>query len=182
MIRHIRPRSMNSDPRPPAGRRTLPGPLALTMAVVGGLVVLSVGCGRLSGHPVVAVAREEVTTNRRVIDLLAGPGGKVTCSNAVAGRSSDTDGIAMLQFEASGPRGKGTVVVEGKKLGKEWGVTRLELRPAAGGEHLVLTSDLEARTGTDTPKFDPAEVKAATPAPPPPAEIEIALPPGGPGQ
>jgi len=173
--------SMTSDVRHIPGRRTPLGRLALT-ATVGGLVVLACGCGRLSGHPVVALAREEVTTNPRVVELLAGPGGKVSCSNAVMGRSSDTDGIAMLQFEASGPRGKGTVVVEGKKIGREWGVTLLELRPATGGEHLVLTSDLEARTGTDTPKFDPAAAKAATPAPPPPAEIEIALPPGGPGQ
>jgi hypothetical protein len=138
---------MTSDVRPIPGRRTPLGLLALT-ATVGGLVMLACGCGRLSGHPVVALAREEVTTNPRVVELLAGPGGKVSCSNAVMGRSSDTDGIAMLQFEASGPRGKGTVVVEGKKIGREWGVTLLELRPATGGEHLVLTSDLEARTGT----------------------------------
>jgi hypothetical protein len=48
----------------------------------------------------------------------------------------------------------------------------------------VLTADLEARTGTDTPKFDPAAASSTSskPAPPPPAEIEIALPPGGPSQ
>jgi hypothetical protein len=172
---------MTSDVRRICGLRVFHGAFGLT-ATIGGLVVMAVGCGRLSEHPIVAAARDEVTSNPRVIDLLAGPGGKVSCSNAVTGRSSDTDGIAMLQFEASGTRGKGTVVVEGKKLGREWGVTLLELRPAAGGEHLVLTSDLEARTGTDTPKFDPSAVKSAVPAPPPPAEIEIALPPGGPGQ
>jgi hypothetical protein len=46
----------------------------------------------------------------------------------------------------------------------------------------MLTADLEARTGTDTPKFDPSTTSSspAKPAPPPPAEIEIALPPGGP--
>lgn len=147
-----------------------------------GLLVTAAGCGRLSSHPVVVMARDEVTTNPRAIELLAGPGGKVACSQAVTGRSSDTDGIAMMQFEASGPRSRGTVVVEGKKIGKQWGVTLLELRPADGGEHLVLTSDLEARTGTDTPKFDPAAVQSSTPAPPPPAEIEITLPPGGPGR
>ena len=74
------------------------------------------------------------------------------------------------------------MVVEGKKLGQEWSVTHLALRPDGGGEHLVLTADLEARTGTDTPKFDPAAASSTSskPAPPPPAEIEIALPPGGP--
>jgi len=141
------------------------------------------GCGRLSSHPVVVMARDEVIKNPRVAEFLAGPGGKVVCSQAVTGRSSDADGIATMQFEASGPRGKGTVVVEGKKIGKEWGVTLLELRPAGGGEHLHLTADLEARTGTDTPKFDPsAAVNTAAPAPPPPTDIEIALPPGGPGR
>lgn len=45
----------------------------------------------------------------------------------------------------------------------------------------MLTADLEAHTGTDTPKFDPAATSATNqPAPPPPADIEIALPPGGP--
>lgn len=146
------------------------------------LLVVAPGCGRLSDHPVVVMARDEVTLNPRVIERLAGPGGRVTCSRAVTGRASDTDGIAALQFEATGPRAAGTVVVEGKKIGKEWGVTLLELRPAGGGEPLLLTADLEARTGTDTPKFDPAAAQSAAPAPPPPAEIEIALPPGGPGR
>jgi hypothetical protein len=87
-----------------------------------------------------------------------------------------------MEFEASGPKGRGTVIVEGKKLGKDWSVTHLELRPVGGGDHLMLTADLEANTGTDTPKFDPAATSSASskPAPPPPAEIEIALPPGGP--
>jgi hypothetical protein len=142
------------------------------------------GCGRLSSHPLVVDAKAEVERNARVLALLAGPGGKVTCSPTVTGRANETDGIAAMEFEASGPKGRGTVVVEGKKLGKEWNVTHLELRPAGGGEHLMLTTDLEASTGTDTPKFDPAVASSpsAKPAPPPPAEIEIALPPGGPAQ
>jgi hypothetical protein len=117
-----------------------------------------------------------------VLDLLAGPGGKVECSSNVTGRANETDGIAAMEFEASGSKGRGTVIVEGKKLGQEWTVTRLELRPVGGGEHLMLTADLEANTGTDTPKFDPAATSSPTtqPAPPPPADIEIALPPGGP--
>jgi hypothetical protein len=151
-------------------------------AVALAAITAAVGCGRLSSHPVVVVARDEVVANPRVIEMLAGPGGKVVCSPTVTGRANETDGIAMMEFEASGPKGRGTVVVEGKKLGKEWGVTLLELRPAGGGEHLVLTSDLEARTGTDTPKFDPAAGPAAAsrPAPPPPGDIEITLPSGGP--
>ena len=151
-------------------------------AIVATTLVALAGCGRLSSHPVVTEARQEVTRNQRVIDLLAGPGGTVTCSPSVAGRSNETDGIAAMEFEASGPRGRGTVVVEGQKLGGQWSVTRLELRPAGGGESLMLTADLEAHTGTDTPKFDPqaASSAPAKPAPPPPTDIEIALPPGGP--
>jgi hypothetical protein len=158
---------------PPAVRRFGPALLAAVVSLVG--------CNRLANHPIVPVAREEVSKNPRVVDLLAGPGGTVQCGSAVTGRASDTDGVATLQFEARGPRGQGTVVVEGKKVGAEWGVTRLELQPAGGGEHLVLTADLEARTGVDTPKFDPtAAAKSTAPAPPPPTDIEIALPPGAP--
>jgi hypothetical protein len=147
------------------------------------LLASAVGCSRLSSHPVVVDAKTEVARNSRVIELLAGPGGTVVCSPTVTGRANETDGIAAMEFEASGPKGRGTVVVEGKKLGPEWSVTRLEFLPANGGEHLMLTADLEAHTGIDTPKFDPAAAASAStrPAPPPPpADIEIALPPGGP--
>lgn len=140
------------------------------------------GCGRLASHPVVTDAKAEVERNARVLAVLAGPGGKVTCSPKVTGRANETDGIAAMEFEVAGPKGRGIVAVEGKKLGNEWSVTRLELRPEGGGDRIMLTADLEASTGTDTPKFDPAAASspASTPAPPPPAEIEIALPPGGP--
>ena len=157
---------------------------APTIAAIATVAVLlcSNGCSRLASHPIVAVAKEEVAANARVIELLAGPGGTVICSPTVTGRANETDGIAAMELEASGSKGRGIVVVEGKKLGDEWGVTMLELRPAGGGEHLVLTADLEARTGTDTPKFDPSSGKPATQklAPPPPGDIEITLPPGGP--
>ncbi|MFM7291842.1 MAG: cytochrome c oxidase assembly factor Coa1 family protein [Planctomycetia bacterium] len=155
--------------------------------VMPGLVALAVlvgssGCGRLANHPVVVDAKAEIERNPRVLSLLAGPGGQVACSPKVTGRANETDGIAAMEFEAGGPKGRGTVIVEGKKLGPQWSVTRLELRPLGGGEPLSLTADLVARTGTDTPKFDPtaATTPSATAAPPPPAEIEIALPPGGP--
>lgn len=139
------------------------------------------GCGRLAKHPLVTEARQEIQRNARVQERLAGPGGAVSCDAKVTGRANETDGIAAMEFAASGPRGRGTVVVEGKKFGGGWTVTRLELRPGDGGDPLVLTSDLESRRPSDTPKFDPAATPASSkPAPPPPAEIEIALPPGGP--
>lgn len=159
-------------------------PNVTTAFVAIAVLACTAGCGRLSSHPVVVDAKAEVERNPRVLAVLAGPGGKVTCSPKVTGRANETDGIATMQFEASGPKGRGTVVVEGKKLGADWSVTHLELRPTDGGEHLMLTADLEARTGTDTPKFDPAAASSpsSTPAPPPPADIEITLPPGGPPQ
>ena len=154
-----------------------------TLSRLAGVVLASsliAGCGRLASHPLVGTAKEEVARNQRVAAVLGTP---VEFSPAVSGRANETDGIATIQFEARGPKGAGTVVVEGKKLGAEWGVTLLELRPAGAADHVHLTADLEARTGTDTPKFDPAQAaaKPATPAPPPPGDIEIALPPGTPG-
>jgi hypothetical protein len=130
----------------------------------------AVGCRPLSQHPLVVEAVEEVRGNARVAETLGGP---VT---------NETDGIASLQFDATGSKSQGVVVVEGKKTRDAWGVTMLELRPA-GGEKLSLTSDLEARTGTDTPKFDPgAQPASPAAAQPPPGDIEIVLPPGPPGQ
>jgi len=155
-----------------------------TKAYAAGMLIglgLVAGCGRLSSHPLVNVAKEEVSRNDRVTAVLGAP---VEFGRSVSGRANETDGIAAIQFEARGSKGTGVVVVEGKKLGSEWGVTLLELRPGGGADHVHLTADLEARTGTDTPKFDPAQAAATppTPAAPPPSEIEIALPPGAPGQ
>ena len=152
-------------------------PLRL-VAIVGLVMLFAPGCRRLAEHPLVVEAVEEVRQNPRVAAVLGGP---VTCSRTVTGVANETDGIATLRFDASGPQGSGVVVVEGKKTRDRWGVTMLELRPA-GGERIDLSGDLVARTGTDTPKFDPS-ASPATPsrAPPPPSEIEIALPPGPPG-
>jgi hypothetical protein len=139
----------------------------------------AVGCRPLSQHPLVVEAVEEVRGNARVAETLGGP---VTCGTAVRGTANETDGIASLQFDATGSKSQGVVVVEGKKTRDAWGVTMLELRPA-GGEKLSLTADLEARTGTDTPKFDPgAQPASPAAAQPPPGDIEIVLPPGPPGQ
>jgi hypothetical protein len=142
---------------------------------------LAFGCGRLSSHPLVTMAKEDVARSDRVRATLGEP---VEFSPTITGRANETDGIAAMQFEARGPKGTGTVVIEGKKLGTEWGVTLLELRPAGGGDHVHLTADHHARIGTDTPKFDPSQTGStpATPAAPPPGEIEIVLPPGAPGQ
>jgi len=143
-------------------------------------LLIAAGCGSLADHPLAVTAREEVARNERAFAVLGKP---VSFASRATGRSNDTDGIAALEFEARGPAGTGLVVVEGKKVGGEWGVTHLELRPSGGGERVSLTSDLEARTGTDTPKFDPAATQrpSAAPVAPPPGDVEIALPPGAPG-
>jgi hypothetical protein len=141
---------------------------------------LATGCSRLAEHPLVVEAVDEVRQNARVAALLGTP---VTCSRSVSGLANETDGIAALRFEARGPKSTGVVVVEGKKTQNRWGVTMLELRPADGAASVDLSGDLVARTGTDTPAFDPTAAPAQpSQAPPPPGEIEIALPPGPPGQ
>lgn len=150
--------------------------MRLTLCVL--LAVLAcAGCGRLASHPLVGAAKEEVSTNTRAAAVL---GEKIEFSPTITGRSNETDGIAAMQFEATGSKGTGLVVVEGKKLGAEWGVTLLEVRPAGGGEHLHLTTDHAERTGVDTPKFDPNATKPTTPSAPPPGDIEITIPDGGP--
>jgi hypothetical protein len=143
-----------------------------------GVSLTMVGCSRLADHPLVREAVEEVSVNVRVARALGTP---VKCSRKVTGSANEIDGIAMVQFEATGPKGKGIVAIEGKKTRDEWGVTHLELRPA-GGEVLKLTADLEARTGTDTPRFDPGASRASRSFAPPPGDVEIVLPPGPPGQ
>ncbi len=152
----------------------------VTCVVVSVGLGLLTGCSRLAEHPLVVEAVEEVGRNERVGALLGTP---VECSRAVRGSANETDGIAMLQFDAKGPKAAGVVVIEGKKTQNQWGVTMLELRPAGGGEKLSLTGDLEEHSGTDTPKFDPtaASDPAKKPAAPP-ADVEIKLPPGPPGQ
>jgi hypothetical protein len=150
------------------------------LTIVGVFAVAAIGCGRHDRHPIVVVAIEELATNERAAEALGGP---ITRTTPATGSASDTDGIAALQFDVKGPKGAGVVVVEGKRVGGEWGVTSLEVRMPGKSDHLVLTGDLEARTGSDTPKFDPtAEKPASSPTPPPPTEIDIALPPGPPGQ
>jgi hypothetical protein len=141
-------------------------------------LVVASGCTNLAEHPLVKEAVEEVQANERVGETLGKP---VTCEKSVRGTANETDGIATLEFDAKGSKSTGTVVVEGKKTRGEWGIVRLELRPAGGGDKLELTGDLVSRTGTDTPAFDPS-AKPSTPSAPPPGDIEIQLPPGPPGQ
>ena len=150
------------------------------LATVCCVLVFGGGCRPLSQHPLVAEAVDEVVQNERVAAALGAP---VTCSTAVRGTANETDGIASLQFDVAGAAAKGIVAVEGKKTRGQWGVTLLELRPEGGREHLDLSQDLVARTGTDTPTFDPTAKPAAASTPaPPPGDIEITLPPGPPGQ
>lgn len=151
-------------------------PLVALVAVVA---IVS-GCGGHNRHPIVLIAEEEVTTNTRAGDALGPP---ISRTSSVTGSASDIDGVAALQFDVKGSKGDGVVVVEGKKVKGEWGVTSLEIRRPGDADHLVLTGDLDARTGSDTPKFDPNAAKGPSkPTPPPPSEIDIALPPGPPGK
>ena len=145
------------------------------------LLSLAGGCSRLGDHPLVAAAKEEVGLNERSQTLLGQP---LTWPGTVTGRANEVDGLAAMQIPVSGPKQTAMVIVEGKKFGGEWSVTLLEVRPADGDEKLSLTTDLAARTGVDTPAFDPsaAASEPASETAPPPAEITIDLPPGIPGQ
>jgi len=142
-------------------------------------LVLS-GCGRISNHPLVNMAKEEVAINNRSQTFLGEP---ITWKGTVTGRANEVDGIAAMQIPVVGPKAAATVIVEGKKFGDEWGVTLLEIRPKNGDEKLSLTADLATRSGVETPKFDPNAIQSTSPkTAPPPAEITIELPPGLPGQ
>jgi hypothetical protein len=147
-----------------------------TTTLLAALLCLA-GCGRLGSHPIVTAAKEEVSRNPGAVELL---GESIEFSPKVTGRANETDGIAAMQFEAKGAKASATVVVEGKKLGDEWGVTLLEVRPTTG-DKLSLTAELAERMGVDTPKFDPSAKPTTSSAAPPPGDIEITLPPGGPG-
>ena len=137
------------------------------------------GCSRLAEHQLVVEAVEELKANPRVAEAVGEP---VGCGRSVRGTANETDGIAQLEFDVTGPKGVAMAVVEGKKTRGQWVVTHLKLK-RADGETLVLTADLEDRTGVDTPKFDPTATQATrSNTSPPPGEIEITLPPGPPGQ
>ena len=138
------------------------------------------GCGRIANHPLVNMAKEEVSINDRSQAFLGEP---IAWNGTVTGRANEVDGIAAMQIPVAGSKAAATVIVEGKKFGDEWGVTLLEIRPTNEGEKLSLTADLASRRGVDTPKFDPNAAQSTSPkTAPPPAEITIELPPGLPGQ
>jgi len=149
-------------------------------SVAATVVLISAGCSRIGDHPLVNAAKEEVSLNERSQAMLGQP---LLWPGPVTGRANEVDGIAAMQIPVTGPKLSGTVIVEGKKFGNDWGVTQLEVRPE-GGDKLSLTADLAARTGVDTPTFDPSAATStpATDTAPPPAEITIDLPPGIPGQ
>ena len=121
------------------------------------------GCSRLGSHPIVTAAKEEVARNPEALALL---GEAIEFSPKVTGRANETDGLAAMQFGARGTKASATVVVEGKKLDDEWGVTLLEVRPTTG-EDLSLTAALAERMGVDTPKFDPTAKPTTSSAAPP---------------
>jgi len=150
----------------------------LWFSAVAGALLFSTGCSRIGDHPLVKAAKEEVTLNERSQALLGQP---LKWPGPVTGRANEVDGIAAMQIPVAGTTLAGTVIVEGKKFGDEWGVTLLEVRPE-DGDKLSLTTDLAARTGVDTPAFDPNAAASTTDTAPPPAEISIDLPPGIPGQ
>jgi hypothetical protein len=147
---------------------------------VAALLPCGVGCSRLGDHPLVAVAQEEVGLNERSRAMLGQP---LQWPGPITGRTNEVDGIAAMQIPVAGSERLATVIVEGKKFQGEWGVTRLEVQPADGSDKLSLTADLAARTGVETPAFDPnaAVGGPVTETAPPPAEITIDLPPGIPG-
>ena len=141
--------------------------------------LLLAGCGRITNHPLVKIAKEEVAVNNRSQAMLGQP---LTWQGTITGRANEVDGIGAMQIPVRGPKTTATVIVEGKKFGEEWGVTLLEIRPDNGDEKLSLTADLAMRSGVETPKFDPSATQApASQTAPPPAEITIDLPPGIPG-
>ncbi len=129
------------------------------------------GCRPLSSHPLALKTMESVKRSPRVAEVLGQP---VECGPVVRGTVKETDGIASLTFDVKGSKAAGVIVVDGKKAGGAWSMTRLELRPA-GGDRVSLAAEIE----TDTPRFDPTAAPASpTPTVAPPSEIEIALPPG----
>lgn len=152
---------------------SLTGLAALLMAAP-----LLAGCGGYNSHPIVTEAEQELSVNEQAAEKL---GEGIKRSSSVTGSSSDADGRAALQFQVTGSKASGTAVVEGRTFEDSWTITSLEVR-LDGDERLVLTHDLEERTGVDTPKFDPSAASSTTtvPAAPPP-DVEIALPPGVPG-
>lgn len=140
------------------------------VAVVACAAVIS-GCRPLSSHPLAVKTMESVKRSPRVAEVLGSP---VECGPVVRGTVKETDGIASLTFDVKGTKAAGIIAVDGKKAGGAWSMTRLELRPA-GGDRVSLAAEIE----TDTPKFDPSAAPATpTTTVPPPADVEIALPPG----
>jgi hypothetical protein len=138
------------------------GTMMLRWTTLFAAMLCLAGCGRIANHPIVGVAKDEAR------EINASPNCSADRSNSdprSTAAANETDGIAAMRFNVKGPKGSGVVVVEGKKLGQDWGVTLLEIRPASGGDHLHITADLEERTGTDTPKFDPSAA-ADTPTTP----------------
>ncbi|MDA7885860.1 cytochrome c oxidase assembly factor 1 family protein, partial [Pirellulales bacterium] len=109
----------------------------ISLATLFCISLILAGCGRIAHHPLVNIAKEEVTVNNRSQAMLGEP---LTWQGTVTGRANEVDGIAAMQIPVLGPKKAATVIVEGKKFGDEWSVTLLEIRPDNGDEKLSLTA------------------------------------------
>ena len=78
-------------------------------------LVLS-GCGRIANHPLVNMAKEEVSINDRSQAFLGEP---IAWNGTVTGRANEVDGIAAMQIPVAGSKAAATVIVEGNAAGND---------------------------------------------------------------
>jgi len=100
------------------------GVIILAVAFVGGIMLLVMGSIRSSDAYQQALAKAKANPE---VALRLGqpiqPGWFISGSINVSGPSGDAD----LSIPISGPKGKGTVYVVGKKSAGEWSYTRMEV-------------------------------------------------------
>jgi len=84
---------------------------------------------------------------------------------------------AILNFPIEGPKGTANVSTQSRQVGKEWGLTRLEVD--INGERLNLMKQVMDRDGSDTPKFDPNAKHSDPNIEDPGMEVDIKLPEPG---
>ncbi|HXZ27137.1 MAG TPA: cytochrome c oxidase assembly factor 1 family protein [Terriglobales bacterium] len=100
------------------------GVIILAVAFVGGIMLLVMGSIRSSDAYQQALAKAKA--NPEVVLRLGQPiqpGWFISGSINVSGAAGDAD----LSIPISGPKGKGTVYVVGKKSAGEWSYTRMEV-------------------------------------------------------
>ena len=134
-----------SADRPPRGwwsrnwRWFVPTMLLGSVVLCGGCCLGIVGAivGVLKSSEPYQMALEHVQNDPKVIEQLGEPieesgwfpSGEVNVNNG--------SGRAGLYFHVAGPRGKGTVHVEARRIGGRWGLTLLEITPE-GGQRIPL--------------------------------------------